>query len=103
VNVDREKANRSEHAISARHFVKGSRDVLMEVADLPLGHIAFLVIAVGGFYAAVWGALDGEAYIGAVAAASGLVAVGHGIRHQRRPDVTADAESAQKRTTSGEM
>lgn len=74
----------------------------MEMADLPLGHIAFLVIAIVGFYWAHKGRLDKGDYIGAVAAASGLLAVGHGIRHHRRPEATSDAEAAQKRTTSGE-
>jgi hypothetical protein len=63
----------------------GLRALLPEFADLPLGHIVFVLIAVGGLAWIRWGTLKPSEYFGAVSAASGLVAVGHGIRHHRRP------------------
>jgi hypothetical protein len=60
------------------------RQIAMDAADLPIGHVAFVLLAVGGLFWALFGELSAEGYIGGVAAASGLLAVGHGIRHQRR-------------------
>jgi hypothetical protein len=60
------------------------RQIAMDAADLPIGHVAFVLLAVGGLIWALFGELPPGSYIGGVAAASGLLAVGHGIRHQRR-------------------
>lgn len=63
----------------------GPRQLLMDAADLPIGHVAFVLLAVGGLGWTQLGELSAGDYVGAVAAASGLLAVGHGIRHHRRP------------------
>jgi hypothetical protein len=61
------------------------RQCVMDAADLPIGHLAFVLLALGGLAWTRWGALSPGDYVGAVAAGSGLLAVGHGIRHHRRP------------------
>jgi hypothetical protein len=61
------------------------RQLLMDAADLPIGHLAFVLLALGGLAWTHWGELSAGDYVGAVAAGSGLLAVGHGIRHHRRP------------------
>jgi hypothetical protein len=65
-------------------IVFGLRQFLMDLADLPIGHVAFVLLAVGGLAWTHWGALSPGDYVGAIAAASGLLAVGHGIRHRPR-------------------
>jgi hypothetical protein len=57
----------------------------MAAADLPIGHVAFVVLGLGGLAWTLVGNLPPGDYIGAVGAASGLLAVGHGIRHHQRP------------------
>jgi hypothetical protein len=53
--------------------------------DLSIGHIAFVSLALGGLAWTTLGDLPAGDYVGAIAAGSGLLAVGHGIRHRRRP------------------
>ena len=75
---DLEAHGKAWHSSALRHW-------LFEIADLPIGHVAFVALALGGLAWTHWGSLQAGEYVGAVAAASGLLAVGHGIRHHRRP------------------
>ena len=53
-------------------------------AELPIGVIVFVVLAVGGFLWTLFSEeLKPDAYLAAVATGSGLLAVGHGIRTRR--------------------
>ena len=67
----------------ARHDITTHR-VLALVSDLPLGHLTFIGLVLGGLLWTLCGDLPSGDYVGAVAAASGLLAVGHGIRHHGR-------------------
>jgi hypothetical protein len=66
---------------------------------VPWGHIAFIAIAIGGL---IWtlkdpSGLGHDDYIEAVAAASGLVAVGHGIRRHREPMRSSSLDTREPR------
>jgi hypothetical protein len=54
------------------------------LADPPLGHIAFLALALGGLVWVHSGGLSADGYVAGVGASAGLLAVGHGIRHGRK-------------------
>jgi hypothetical protein len=63
----------------------GRENWAQRASSQPLGHIAFVGLAIGGLAWEIWGSLTPGEYVGSVAGAAGLVAVGHGIRHHGKP------------------
>lgn len=68
---------------------KGKPSILQSLLDflsgaspsVSIGHVAFTLLVVGGIVGMAVHKVTGDGYLAAIAGASGLLAVGHVIRH----------------------
>jgi hypothetical protein len=67
--------------VAGRGVIDGLKDFLSGASSLSIGHVAFAFLVVGGIVGMFVHKVTGDGYLAAIAGASGLLAVGHVIRH----------------------